>query len=313
MEHSTAPLSIKNIPFNKEIKILVYNGFPFHYEMLGFILDFGKKYNIDIDVVNIVNNDDFKEWLVFYKMFYDFNIYYTLPEYRDHYALILLLTDDDYSFDDIYINNTVACINHTYQNRRPKIINQISITNFHNQKLFLFPVFDAIDYKSKLLNMRGQYKPIIIILGSSCISADRIYDIINNPEDFHIICINRHKLTVITSFLFLENLSAGQMFALLKKTTYVIWLPCESGNSDWQSTNKSISGCFHLSFSTGCKLITQKHSCANLNTKSIIFYDNKTTLTLDNAPDLKDVFTDRLNLINTRDKTLFNIISHVNK
>jgi hypothetical protein len=63
-----------NLPENinldkKNKKILVYNGFPFHYGMIGFILDFSDKYNIDITLVNKIMNN---EWIELYKKKYKF-------------------------------------------------------------------------------------------------------------------------------------------------------------------------------------------------------------------------------------------------
>ena len=141
----------ENTDLNKKNnKILVYNGFPFHYEMIGFILDFSNKYNIEVTLVNKIMNS---EWIELYKQKYKFEYLDILPskEELNNYLIILLLTDDDMSFPNSLINNKTVCIDHYYKNRRPQINYHIPIIPFNeNISDYALPIFEYIDYETKI-------------------------------------------------------------------------------------------------------------------------------------------------------------------
>ncbi len=300
----------------KENKILLYNGFGVHYEMFGCLLYLGDKYNIDIDIVNIINNTDSDNWFKFYKKYYKFNLYNKLPIILNKYLFICLLTDDDMTFSNELINKDVICINHYNQNRRNEIYYQIPISNFNNDNKYIFPVFDIINYEKKSQIIKN-IKPIIILIGESNNDIlDNIPNIISNYTDFRIIYINRTINKVHSYIESYSNLEANKMIHFLEQASYVLWLYDEYKSiircHPSAIKNQVISGSFPLSFTTGCQLIIPSGTLSNLNLKSIIYYSD-TKLKLNLIPDLKKVFLDREKLLKNNNNTFINLphLSHL--
>jgi len=290
-------------------KILVYNGFPFHYEMIGFILDFSNKHNIDVDLV-IKYQDN--SWIDLYRTKYNFNVLESLPTDLDHYLFVLLLTDDDMSFSNNLINENIVCIDHYYKNRRENIKYHIPILPFEeNIKLYALPIFEYINYEDKIniLNKRG--RPVISFIGNSTIpSTIDSLSFILNLADFDIYIINRNLpqnyINLPNVFLF-ENISATQLFRLLTESTYICYLPNNTENADRQKKCQAISGSMPISFTTGCKLILPKDMNRFLKLKSIIEYSCEDKLILDKKPSLIEIFNERERLLTIRDNSIFNL------
>ena len=298
------------IPIKRK-EILVYNGFPFHYEMFGFILDFCNKYNIDVTIINKINDNS---WLDVYRAKYKFNSLETLPPYDElnYYLFVLLLTDDDISFPDSYITRNVVCIDHMNKNRRPLIEYHIPIAPFNDiDNTYAFPIFEYINYETKIESIKKNNRPIITFLGNSSIPhyLSDINAYISNISDFDIYIINRtinNTINLPNIYLF-ENISAMEMFKLLTSTNYICYIPNNTHNSINQMQNLAISACLPLSFSTGCKLIIPKEINKFLKLKSAIEYTANCIFHLDTNPELIEIFKERENLINIRDAAIFNL------
>ena len=290
-------------------RILVYNGFPFHYEMIGFILDFSKKYNIQIDLL-LKHLDN--SWIDLFKTKYMFNVLDCLPNNLDNYLFVLLLTDDDTSFPDNIINENVVCIDHYYKNRRSIVKHHIPIAPFKEDiNLYAFPIFNYINYEDKLNILNKCSRPIITFLGNSTLPENiDIFNNIDNIGDFDIYIINRdipkNYITLPNLFLF-ENISATLLFEILTKSTYICYIPNNSVNAQMQKNCQSISASFPISFTTGCKLIIPEYINKFLKLNSIIEYSSKNKLILDKKPSLIETFNEREKLINIRDNSIFNL------
>jgi hypothetical protein len=290
-------------------KILVYNGFPFHYEMIGFILDFAKKNNIEIDLL-LKHLDN--SWIDLLKTKYMFNVLECLPNNLDNYLFVLLLTDDDTSFPDNIINENVVCIDHYYKNRRSIVKHHIPIGPFKEDiNLYAFPIFKYINYEDKLNILNKCSRPIITFLGNSTLPENtEIFNNIDNIGDFDIYIINRelpkNYITLSNLFLF-ENISATLLFELLTKSTYICYIPNNSVNAQLQKNCQTISASFPISFTTGCKLIIPGYINKFLKLNSIIEYSSKNKLILDKKPSLIETFYEREQLINIRDNCIFNL------
>jgi hypothetical protein len=155
-------------------------------------------------------------------------------------------------------------------------------------------------------------KPSIVVIGAA--SMDGLYcieDIIENVRDFSIIALSRQGRPHNTPSYIKHyvNISAENMFLILKKATYVLWMCCpkKCGHMEFLE-DKRMSGSFPISFTTGCILIThndiQKN---NSHLGSILYYDDGKKITLDPYPNLNQVFNDRDKLIKIRDRVLSKI------
>jgi len=294
-------------------EILIYNGFPFHYEMIGFILDFCNKNKIIATVINRTIND---EWLELYKQKYVFNSLPELPSCDNlkRFIFVLVLTDDDPTFPESYINNNnnIVCIDHMNINRRPSIKCHIPISAFEPSATnYALPIFDFIDYETKMNKLSQHNKPIITIIGDSSFPYHKdSLSIINNLHEFDVIIINRRipkeclsYLELFNIYLF-ENISAIRMFELLALSNYVCYIPNNTENSISQYNNRAISASIPISFTTGCKLILPKKMNEFLQLDSVVEYSFDSPFTLDTNPTLVKTFIERNRLLQIRDNTL---------
>jgi hypothetical protein len=296
----------------RKIHILAFNGFPFHYEMIGFILDFCQKYDYEITTINAVSSP---QWMSFYKSKYIFHQIYTLPskqELVDKYDVVLLLTDDDYKFPNFFINfQNTYCIDHHYSIRRPQIKyeHHIPISPFFSRdvSLYALPIFDYIDLERKQQNIDKNKKPIITFLGDTNIPfITRIHSIIINTEDFDIYVINR-TMTEINDSLpenvhLFENIDSTLMFQLLSDSSYMGFL-VDPSHEQYQCFRSTAT--IPISFTTGCKLFLPKNMNQYLKLTSIIEYDSiDIPFSLPTDPSLETTFQERKRLLSIRDECL---------
>jgi hypothetical protein len=85
------------------MKIAIHQGFDFHYEMLGYILEYFISSKIDVDIYCPENNKS-NEWKNFYQNIFKAKISFINPLNMnpDNYDLIFLLTDDN--INTVHIN-----------------------------------------------------------------------------------------------------------------------------------------------------------------------------------------------------------------
>ena len=293
----------------RQKRVLVYNGFPFHYEMFGFILDFCKKFNIEPTIINKVHNEG---WLQLYKAKYQFHYNTELSEDIESFSYVILLTDDDFHWPESLVTQNIICIDHWYKCRRHSIQNHIPITQFQKENPFYaLPVFEYIPYAAKMQVLQEQKRPIITLLGSSSLPLSNDFlSIITNFRDFDIYIINhfinrdREYLKLPNVYAF-ENIDATHMFHLLFQSTYVYFYPAGHMKSYQQLCNYVITAAMPLSFTTGCKFILPRQMNETLQLSSVITYEFiPNSLTLSRKPSLEDTFDERERLIHTRNNTL---------
>jgi hypothetical protein len=77
------------------LKIGIFNGLEYHYEIMGFIILWCKKYNHKLTIYTTLKSN--MGWLTFYKCnFQDRNFYFNISETRD---IIDHIPDILYFFD----------------------------------------------------------------------------------------------------------------------------------------------------------------------------------------------------------------------
>jgi hypothetical protein len=295
-------------------KILLYNGFPFHFEMFGCVLDYAKTHHLNVDIVN--TSEDTNQWFSLYQKYFSFKLYNNLSDVNiNSYCSVILLTDDDYSFPKSFVSDSTICINHFYLSRRNDIQHQLAISKFNESITdFCFPIWNSITHQEKKYLLMQRDKPIITLLGSSNINqTHHIKKCIQNYEDFEFILVNRDIPDNIPYFIkTCPALNSNYLLGIWKASSYVLYLSSESTNSIHQQNNKTISGSFPLAISNGCQLIIPNGIMVQLGLKSIIHYDINNPMLLSKKTDIEKVFDDRNILTNIRNNTLNNAI-HYNK
>lgn len=109
-----------------QLNISIYNGFTFHYKVMGFIIEWCKKKKHFLTIYT--KKKDNYGWLDFYKKYFEdesFNFSYKNPneikEKIHTYNLIFLNTDDDKSFakfiNEDRVKNILISIDHLEKSR----------------------------------------------------------------------------------------------------------------------------------------------------------------------------------------------------
>jgi len=250
--------------------IAIFNSFPFHYEMFGYIIFYcyANKYNL-----TIYTEDNYDMgWFDFYKQLfgnksYQFNfIHYTNfgeDIKKSEYDLIFLTTDDDPNFEVRWMTDKVICINHFYICRRIDYFHCMGTRPFAekliNWAIPCIPVFNSYD---KISNIDDKFMHVAVIGGG--IKNNNSYDIsiINRLTSdkkivLHIVSrLINCDLNNINSNIEIkkyENVTTQEMYFLLLKCNYVL-----SDVDNIMNTHRSghsMSGSVPIAFSTLTKLI----------------------------------------------------------
>lgn len=333
------------------MNVAVYHGLPnMHYEMLGYLIDyFYKIKNESIKVTYYLNVNECEkyEWLKVYedifkikinwRSIYDFN-----PNNND---LIFLVTDNDYTFKQIwFINHSlkIVSINHLDINRH----NYNVLLNLHLRYInskpcnkWVLPCYQGINKVDKLESINKKRIKIACVGQFIPPSTNYLINLFENTEEleFNIIC--RHNI-VIDNFDFTRytnyeyssmirinvfiNMKTEDMINLIKECSYIFC--CKAYNLyksnvekkyNYDRTYRTISGIIPLGLSFGCQLILPSNWNHGYNLKTTIIYneDNpiKIKLVRQTKQSLDLVYNDLYNVINNKNILFDNIMRLINK
>jgi len=294
----------------KPNKIAIFNGFPFHYEMFGYVIDYCLYKNIELDIYTETTNN--MEWLKFYLLTFPTKSFTLkkLSAYQpnNQYSKILLLTDDDFVFKNSWINNKVICIDHANINRRPQINTHIGVRYFVDRPYldYCSQVYKIIDVETK---RRISTKNIVIIGNNARYFTKKHINMIKNFEDYNYIFIDRNLDTFLDvsfklykNFKFYNSISTIDLIQILKESDYIFITDIANKIVD------KISGSIPLALNCLCTLIMPIEMNKYYNYKSVITYKNEINITL---PNYDSVFKDLEDQIEIRnkifDKNTFNV------
>ena len=239
-------------------KIGIFNSFPFHYEMFGFILNYAQNNNYKVDI--FTNQINTLGWFDFYKEnFNNFNIidFNIFQGNTSDYFLYFLSTDDDPAFKSEWKSDNVICLNHYYKIRNPNFKHYLNVANFKDSSLeYSYPCYPLINYQDKIQDT------------TVCIVGGNIYHINNNYILDKLYSKHKIKLNIFTRKIcntnisnidinkfdinFIENIETSQMIKILKQSSYVL---INYNNNDHHNKGISGSGSLQLALSTLCKPI----------------------------------------------------------
>lgn len=285
-----ADYCFKNKRYGINMKnIAIFNSFPFHYEMFGYIIEYCQKYNHNLTIFTNFEKD--LGWLDFYKNHfktYHFEItdIFKYKELQEIFDITFITTDDDYKFMSEWINDKCIVVDHTSIIRRPKYKHRIGtrsfINNYRDWAIPCYKVFEKID-KTNLLEPDIH---IAIIGGNNSNNSNNNiynYDLINkiySEKHIHLHVISRNALSFDKNFVkelinitIYDKIETTHLFDILKKCDYM--LTDFTFNNDYIN-GTSISGNIPLAFSTLTPLIISKQNNALYKFKNVIEFDMET-------------------------------------
>ena len=284
----------------KPNKIAIFNGFPFHYEMFGYVIDYCISKNIELDIYTETTNN--MDWLKFYLLTFPTKSFslkkLSTYEPNNQYSKILLLTDDDFSFKNYWINNKVMCIDHFQKNRRPQINTHIGVRYFEDRPYldYCSQVYKIIDIETK---QRISSKNIVFIGKNARYFTKKYINMIKNFEDYNFIFIDRHLDTFLDesfklykNFKFYNSISTIDLIQILKESDYIFIT--DFGDK----TKDSITASIPLGLNCLCTIIMPNEMNKYYNYKSVITYENEIIITEPNYNLVLKDFEDQINIRN---------------
>ncbi len=222
--------------------VLGFNGFWFHYEVIGFLLEYVNIRGINMDLVQLSPNAG---WDVLWSSRFKYRSLTKLPADSEmsKYGMVLLFTDDDANFPEALVDNRTVCIDHYYKNRRPSIAHHLPIMPFVKNSVkrmqpYIMPVWAHTSYEEKMALLRNSAKEhagrvIVAFLGIGHPKhPQQVVDAIKNYHQVHVMII-AHKIFKSNwnkakdynmTVTYHQNVEASEFYRLISTAHYVGFL-----------------------------------------------------------------------------------------
>lgn len=281
------------------MKVAIYQGFPFHFEMIGYVIDYCMTHGHTFTVFSPQS-----DWIECYERIFKQPVTFVDTHLLkpDSYDMIFLLTDDDRSFHEDWLKlhaRKVICIDHHFQIRRHAAIHHVGTRFFPDSPrpwaLPCYAVMCASQKKQVLKEQNGSLDKIVVTcIGESSVVSDvetykRLLGLEFKNMELHL--INRHARTkpCKEKNVFIHTqCPTPKMLAILERTTHVLFLPCAAKNYERQC----ISGTIPLAFNYVCQMILPHSWQEQYHFDSVMSYNPHHVLRLD----MED-YLDNLNAI----------------
>ena len=214
--------------FKRVKRLGIFNSFPFHYEVFGFILNYANNNDYEVDIFTNTQYD--MGWFDFYKSkFNNFNIlnFDLFKGDSSRYDIFFVCTDDDPCFTFKPMDN-VVCINHMNKIRKHGCKHYLNIANFSNSMLdYTFPCYPIVEKLGKKQNN------VVTIVGGSILYIDTSIKIINrlysnNKIKLNIICRNNTNFDFSGlnadkfEITYTKDVLTMDMINILKESSYIL-------------------------------------------------------------------------------------------
>lgn len=299
----------------KKKKIGIFNSFPFHYEMFGFILNYAKNNNYEVDI--FTNQTNTLGWLEFYRETFDnFNIidFNKFNGRADEYTTFFVTTDDDTKFKSEWVFDNVVCVNHYYKIRTLNFKHYLNVANFKDSTLeYAYPCYPLINHLDKNQNNS------ICIIGGGNIHHKHNICVINRLQSNGRIKLNIFVRKICNTNIseldinkfdinFIEDGTTSTMIKILKQSSYVL-----INYNDNQDHNNGIScsGSLQLALSMLCKPIIVDSANKYLQINNVLEYDvnSDEPIIIDNEINFQLLEQERNKYVDKFDKYIKNILS----
>jgi hypothetical protein len=271
--------------FKKNKKVAIYNGFAFHYEMLGYLLYYFLDKNFEIVVYcNLKESNGYVE--LFHYFFGNYNFEYRclslFESQKSYYDLFILVTDDDLSFstDNEEINDKTIRIDHSILVRRTEIKKCIATRPFFNGLVrpWALPCYPLISLQNRLEIIKNNetYEKHILILGNDHMYHTPIINRLYSEKPIILHAISRDmnesrfsKLKDNITLKIYKNIHALELFKIATKCNYILTDIFINPNYE----NKKMSGSIPFSFSILVPLIISKQTNSHYQFNNVIEFD----------------------------------------
>jgi len=270
--NSLKPIYVKE----QSNKLGIFNSFPFHYEMFGFILNYAKNNNYKVDIFTNQNNN--LGWLDFYKeRFSNFNIIdFNNFNGNTNYKKLFVITDYDQVFKSKWINENVICINHSNKIKRPIFKHYLNVAHFKDSTFdYINPCYNLNSFQNKIQN-----NTVNIIGGGYGLNFSILKRLqSNNKIKLNIFVRNTEQINTEDMSILDKNkfdihfkiaIDTTEMINEINKSSYII---INYNDNHDLNTGSSCSGSMQLALSTLCKPIMTRTSNKYLQIENALEFD----------------------------------------
>lgn len=240
------------------MKIAIFNGLTFHFEMYGYILHYCV---VNGHSVTVYTQESTHGWQAFYMKRFPTMIWKSCSDFISEYAshdYIFLTTDDDRVFP-LQNAKHLICIDHNFAMRRPSvdpsfhIATRPFVTNYRKWAIPCYPIVHSVQEKVSYLQSMTDGIHIAVIGGRYDYDIKQLKRIKStSPIILHLISrhISKEQVEPLTQkyrVCIHENISTDGMMDILYRSKYVL---CDVTTNMDHIQGKSMSGCIPMAFST---------------------------------------------------------------
>ena len=295
------------------MNIAIFNSFPFHYEMFGYIIEYCIYKNYKLTIYTETNND--YGYLNWYKNFFKNNFEYKLlsnfDPYNLNYSFLFLTTDDDKKFKNEWysiIKIPIISIDHSIIHRNTNTDYNILVRPLEKRKYtpYIIPSFCINNNKTKYDMIKNNKEINITIIGhchiDNEINWNMIDNIINKNKNVKLNIIGRsvsEKFNKYNCEIY-NKIDTQKMFEILSNSNYLIL--CK--NDDSAYIENTFSGSIGLAISTCTPIIMPEKMKNSYNFQSVIGYkeNNVPLLDLNLSNLLLKVYKDQEDIIKKKNQ-----------
>ena len=291
--------------------IAILNGFPFHYEMFGCVIEYCLERKIDFDIYT--NLHEAHHWFQWYNQLFqkNFTIQHHLSFTNDKkYDHVFFLTDDDFRIPTAIVDHRYLCYDHHINMRRPEITRHLSVRPFNRTKNnWALPVYSYLTKTEKEQTRTGLS---ILFVGrcnmiKSRLDIEKLQKLFINFNNIKFIFINRclflHPHMVHQAYpnmSFFENINTPEMMKLIHQASHVfITDDYKDHTTDKDHITDSMSASLPMGIGSLCQLIMPTIMYQHYKFPTAITYDPTSKLILQ-LPSLDDLENERRKLLNHR-------------
>jgi len=275
------------------LRVAMFNSFPFHYEMFGYILHHLAAKRVPCHVSIFTEQGNNWGWLDFYKQHFGERGVMVVFEYLPpthfnsvkQYDVVFVTTDDDFAFKREWIDHRCIVIEHMYAARAPGYTHRIGVRPFvDSSKPWALPCYEIVRNPAEKMGWcahdahDAQDVHVAVIGGTEKIDTRLLNRMISQQSRSRVKlhCIGRSWYpgclrleSACVELVIHGTLSAADMIHRLKRCDYVL---TDIVNPD-HINGKLMSGCIPLAFSTLTPVIIGRKNNSIYKFKSVMEID----------------------------------------
>jgi hypothetical protein len=251
------------------MKVAVINGFHFHYEMIGHVLDYCKNKLIEVDCYTNMQSD--MGWFSLYNEYYNISQWFSLSNFiPSKYEYTFILTDDDGFYNKSWNTQTKIIVIEHCSTRQLKLpaYKTLQIRQFNHR----IPQSDPNAWVVPIWDFRpsDKYTDLTVTCIGGCSPRNKtdLTSIFSNFIKIQFNIINRYNVfdTSLPNVKIYNSIDTNEMLTIAAKSHYILLLP------NYNSSHKdiSMSASIPIAYSVGTPILMSQSFAIAYGYKGIV-------------------------------------------